>query len=53
MLSGAGMEGMNKRERSRLMGCQDLIDVIHFVDGKWGLGEKVSNPLVESFEQCS
>ena len=31
----------NKKERKRLLDCVDLLDVVDFVEGKWGLGEKV------------
>lgn len=31
------MESMNKAERRRLMECQDLLDLVDFVEGKWGL----------------
>nr|OQO22756.1 hypothetical protein B0A51_07225 [Rachicladosporium sp. CCFEE 5018] len=35
----AGVKGMNKKEKSRLMACRDLFDAIDFVEEKWGLGD--------------
>ncbi|KAK6437119.1 tRNA dihydrouridine synthase [Oleoguttula sp. CCFEE 5521] len=35
----AGVEGMNKKEKSKLMACRDLFDAIDFVERKWGLGD--------------
>lgn len=35
----ARMEGMAKKERRRLMACRDLVDLIDFVEDKWGLGD--------------
>ena len=40
------MEGMGKREKRGLMECRDLIELVEWVDGKWGLGERVA-PLEE------
>lgn len=31
------MESMNKAERRKLMDCQDLLDLVDFVQDKWGL----------------
>lgn len=31
------MENMGKREKKRLMECQDLVDLMDFVESKWGL----------------
>jgi tRNA-dihydrouridine synthase 4 len=33
------MSDMDKRERRRLMECHDLLDLVDFVDGKWGRSE--------------
>lgn len=33
----ARMPGMGKKERRSLMDCQDLLDLIDFVEGQWGL----------------
>ncbi|KAF2724528.1 FMN-linked oxidoreductase [Polychaeton citri CBS 116435] len=33
----ARMEGMGKREKRRLMECADMMDLIDFIEGKWGL----------------
>lgn len=33
----AKMEGMGKKERRRLGECRDLVDLIDFVEDKWGL----------------
>nr|POE78594.1 trna-dihydrouridine(20a/20b) synthase [nad(p)+] [Quercus suber] len=35
----ARYQDMTKKEKKRLMACQDLIDLIDFVEGKWGLGD--------------
>ena len=31
------MDDMDKMERKRLMECQDLLDLVNFVESKWGL----------------
>lgn len=39
------MEGrirMGKEERKQLLACADLIELLDFVEAKWGLGEKVA-----------
>jgi len=33
----AHMKGMTKRERKRLMECRDLVDLIDYIEEKWGL----------------
>ncbi|TKA49446.1 hypothetical protein B0A54_00112 [Friedmanniomyces endolithicus] len=35
----ARMDGMGKRERRRLMECRDLVELIDYVEEKWGLDE--------------
>jgi tRNA-dihydrouridine synthase 4 len=35
----ARMPGMGKKERKALMECQDLLDLIDFVDHRWGISQ--------------
>nr|POF03785.1 trna-dihydrouridine(20a/20b) synthase [nad(p)+] [Quercus suber] len=35
---------MTKKEKKRLMACQDLIDLIDFVEAKWGSDEHLEDP---------
>ena len=30
------MKGMNKKERKRLMACEDLVDLVDYVENRWG-----------------
>jgi len=41
------MEDMNRKERKRLLDCADLLDVVDFVERKWGLGERVGKGASE------
>ena len=38
----AKMEGMGKREKRALMECRDLLELVDWVDEKWGRGERVA-----------
>lgn len=37
----AKMEGMGKKQKKALMECRDLIELIEFVDDKWGCGVRI------------
>ncbi|KAK4547608.1 hypothetical protein LTR36_000565 [Oleoguttula mirabilis] len=37
------MKGMGKRERKRLTACADLVDLVDFVEDKWGVDEAHSS----------
>jgi tRNA-dihydrouridine synthase 4 len=38
----AKMEGMGKKQKRALMECRDLLELVDWVDEKWGRGERVA-----------
>jgi tRNA-dihydrouridine synthase 4 len=38
----AKMEGMGKKQKRALMECRDLLELVDWVDEKWGRGERLA-----------
>ena len=41
------MKGMGKRERKMLMECQDLIDLVDFVEQRWAMEDGAETERLE------